>query len=114
MAEAAITPRTYIFVFIWLLALLAITIVLAFVPMGVWGTVVGYSIAMVKAVLIMLYFMHVRNASHLTWVFAGAAFLWLGILFVLTLSDYTTRGWLPLSESLRPAIEPLIPPPRDA
>jgi K+ transporter len=41
--------------------------------------------------LVILFFMHVRHSSHVTWVFAGAAFLWLGILLVLTMNDYVTR-----------------------
>jgi len=45
--------------------------------------------------LVIFYFMHVRYSSPLTWVFAGAGFLWLIILIVLTLSDFLTRNWLP-------------------
>ena len=44
--------------------------------------------------LIVLIFMHVRYSDRLTWVFAGAPFLWLAILIVLTLNDYFTRGLL--------------------
>jgi hypothetical protein len=36
----------------------------------------------------------VRSSGRLTWIVAGAAFLWLGILFSLTLTDFLTRGWL--------------------
>jgi cytochrome c oxidase subunit 4 len=46
--------------------------------------------------LVILYFMHVRWSSRLTWVFAGSGFLFLLILLVFTLSDFWTRGWLPL------------------
>ncbi|HEY3137015.1 MAG TPA: hypothetical protein VGL29_13375 [Blastocatellia bacterium] len=42
----------------------------------------------------MLYFMHVRWSSRLTWVFVCAGFFWLAIMVALTLSDYLTRGWL--------------------
>jgi cytochrome c oxidase subunit 4 len=48
----------------------------------------------VKAVLILLYFMHVRFSSKLVWIFAVAGFVWLAILIGLTLNDYITRSWL--------------------
>jgi len=51
-------------------------------------------IAGAKAVLVILYFMHVRYGTRLTWVFAGAGFYFLGILFFLTLNDVLTRSWL--------------------
>jgi cytochrome c oxidase subunit 4 len=55
---------------------------------------VALAIAGSKAVLIMLYFMHLRYSNRLTSVFAVAGFLWLAILIALCLSDYLTRGLL--------------------
>ena len=52
------------------------------------------SIACTKGLLVVLYFMHVKYSSKLTWVFAGSGVLWLLILFALTLSDYVSRGWI--------------------
>ena len=52
------------------------------------------SIACSKGLLVVLYFMHVKYSSKLTWVFAGSGVLWLLILFALTLSDYVSRGWI--------------------
>jgi hypothetical protein len=46
-------------------------------------------------VLVILFFMHVRHSSRLTWVFAAAAFLWLSLLLGLTMTDYLTRGDVP-------------------
>jgi cytochrome c oxidase subunit 4 len=51
------------------------------------------TIAVVKALLVLLYFMHLRYGSHLNWIFAGASFFWLAILLSLTVGDYLTRGW---------------------
>ena len=51
-------------------------------------------IAVVKAVLVLLFFMHLLHSTRLTWVVIGASLFWLGILMVLTLSDYLTRRWL--------------------
>jgi cytochrome c oxidase subunit 4 len=41
-----------------------------------------------------LYFMHVRWSSRLTWVVAASGFFWLLILFGLTMADYVSRGWV--------------------
>jgi len=43
----------------------------------------------------MLYFMHLRHSARLVWVFVGAGFAWLGIMFVLSLGDYLARSYLP-------------------
>jgi cytochrome c oxidase subunit 4 len=57
---------------------------------------VAITIAITKALLVMLYFMHVRYSGRLIWIFAGAGVFWFLILIVLTLADYLSRGWLPL------------------
>lgn len=57
------------------------------------NTVVALTIAVIKATLVVLYFMHVRYSTRLIWVVLVAGFFWLGILFVLTMSDYLSRGW---------------------
>jgi cytochrome c oxidase subunit 4 len=56
---------------------------------------VALGIATVKALLIMLYFMHVKSGPRTAKAFAGAGFLWLGILIVLTFADYLTRNHPP-------------------
>jgi cytochrome c oxidase subunit 4 len=43
-----------------------------------------------------LYFMHVRYSSRLIWLVIAAALFWLAIMFALTISDYSTRSWLPV------------------
>ena len=89
-----LSVRAYLLVFAALLALLLVTIGAAYLELGRLGLLVALAIASTKAVLIMLYFMHLRFSNRLTWVFAGAAFLWLGILLALSLTDYLSRGWL--------------------
>jgi cytochrome c oxidase subunit 4 len=64
------------------------------VDLGMWNTPVALIIATIKAVLVILFFMHVKYSTRLTWVVVIGSFLWLGVLFVLTFSDYLTRGWL--------------------
>ena len=93
-----ISVKTYLAVFAALLVLTALTTAIAFVDLGGVGNVaVALSIAIVKAALVALYFMHLRYSSPLTVIFAGAGLFWLGLLIVLTLSDYISRGWVSVS-----------------
>ena len=64
---------------------------------GQLNVIIALTIAVVKATLVVLYFMHVRYSSKLTWVFVCAGIIWLFILFAFTLSDYLTRGWVPIA-----------------
>ena len=86
--------RTYLLVFVILLILLGLTVGVAYLDLGLWSIVLAVTIATVKALLVILYFMHVRYSSRLIWLFAGVGFAWLGIMIVLTMSDYLSRGWL--------------------
>ena len=94
MSQHTIPIRTNLIIFAALLALLLLTIGAAYLDLGRFNFALAMAIATAKAVLILLYFMHVRYSSKLTWAFSSAAFLWLGILLVLSLNDYFTRGWL--------------------
>jgi cytochrome c oxidase subunit 4 len=85
-------------VIIWLMVLLVLTLVAAMFDFGKMSPIlaplniiIAVTIATAKAVLIILYFMHVRFSSKLTWVFAGAAFFWVVILFGFTMLDYFSR-----------------------
>jgi cytochrome c oxidase subunit 4 len=82
-------------VFAALMVLLGATVAIAYIHLGKLNIVAAVTIAFIKATLIILYFMHVRYSSRLLWIFVGAGFFWLGILFALSFSDYLTRGWLP-------------------
>jgi cytochrome c oxidase subunit 4 len=94
--EPFVSRKTYVFVFVALLALLAISILAASLDLGTLNATVALTIAILKALLIALYFMHLRYSAPLTWVVALGGAFWLGILLVLTMSDYLTRGWLPI------------------
>jgi cytochrome c oxidase subunit 4 len=93
-AEFQVPMSTYLAIFIALMVLLVITVVAAFLPLGQLNMIVAMTIATIKAVLVILYFMHVKFASRLTKVFVAAAFVWLAIMFVLTFADYVSRDWL--------------------
>jgi cytochrome c oxidase subunit 4 len=83
--------RVYYSVFAALVALLAATLGIAAVDLGRWSFPAAAAIATLKALLIALYFMHLRYSTALTWLIAGAGVFWLGILIGLTFSDYWTR-----------------------
>ena len=72
-----------------------LTVVVAKFDLGPFNNIVMLTVACAKALLVVLYFMHVRWSSRLTWVVAASGFLWLLIMFTLTMQDYMTRGWVP-------------------
>jgi cytochrome c oxidase subunit 4 len=86
--------KVYLTIFLALMGFTAITVAVAFVDLGPLSNVVMLGIAVVKATLVMLYFMHVRYSTRLIPVVVIGGVLWLVILFGFTMSDYMTRGWL--------------------
>jgi cytochrome c oxidase subunit 4 len=86
--------RTNIVVFVLLLFLLLLTVGAAYVPLGPLQFPVAMTIAAIKAVLIVLFFMHALDSHRLTLLIGVASLLWLAIMIGLTLSDYHSRGWL--------------------
>jgi cytochrome c oxidase subunit 4 len=96
-----ISTRVYFTVFLALLVLTGITTGVAFIDLGGnWNVAAAIVIAVAKALLVALYFMHLRYSSYLTLLFAGAGIFWLGILIVLTVSDYISRGWVSSFEAV--------------
>jgi len=91
MSQHIIPQRIYILVFVTLLLLTLLTVDIAFYDAGWLNLYIALTIATCKALLVVLYFMHVRYSPRLTWVFVGAGVFWLVILFVFTLMDYFTR-----------------------
>ena len=102
--EHVVSPRIYIVILLTLMMLLVLTVVAAFVDLdkllghghqgsAYWNMGVAILIAVAKAVLIILFFMHVKYSSRLVWAFAVAGFVWLGIMMTLTLSDYLSRNY---------------------
>jgi len=95
MSEHIVPVRIYLTIFLALLFGTGLTVAAAFVDFP-WqfNTVVALTIAVAKATLVVLYFMHVRYSPRLVWLIVGAALFWMGIMFSLTFSDYFTRNWL--------------------
>src|SRR5579862_6095791 len=95
MSEHIVSAKTNIAVWLTLLVLTGVTSGVAFIDLGPFNTVVALVIAVVKMLLVILFFMHVRYSSNLTKIVVLAGFFWLVILLSLTLSDFLTRGWTP-------------------
>ena len=84
----------YYLVFAALAVLLVLTLVAARLEFGRLNIVIAMGIAALKALLIVLYFMHVRYSAPLIRVVAFGGLLWLCLATLLTFSDYLTRGWV--------------------
>jgi len=98
MSEHIVSLKVYVAIFLALMAGTALTIWAGLHDFpGQLNVIIALTIAVIKATLVVLYFMHVRYSSRLVWVVFGSALFWLGILFALTLNDYWTRSWLPIS-----------------
>ena len=82
----------YVGFFLALMVLTAATVAVAYLDLGPFNTIVAMSIAATKALLVALYFMHLRWTSTLTRVFAVAALGWLALLIVLVLADVAARS----------------------
>jgi cytochrome c oxidase subunit IV len=95
MSEHIVSVRVYIVIFLALLVGTALTVFAGKQDFpGPLNVVIALTIAVIKATLVVLYFMHVRYSARLIWVILASALFWVGILFALTFSDYWTRGWL--------------------
>ena len=86
--------KLYFTVFAILMVGTAVTVLVAFYDLGPLNNVMMLTIAIVKAMFVILYFMHVRWSSRLTWVVVASGFFWLLIMFSFTMTDYMSRGWL--------------------
>jgi cytochrome c oxidase subunit 4 len=91
MSHTIVPTKTYVAIFGALMALLAITVGVAYIDLGKLNLAAAMAISVAKAALIVTFFMHLRYGRKLTWVFAGAGFFWLGIMLVLVMTDYATR-----------------------
>jgi cytochrome c oxidase subunit 4 len=98
-------------VYVGLMVLLALTVGANHLQLGKFALTVALLIAAMKAILVILYFMHVRFSSRMTAVFVTAGFLWLAIFFSLTFDDYLSRDWLTRTNDVTASPTPVPPPP---
>src|SRR2546423_683179 len=91
-----IAPQTYVIVCALLIVLTVLTVTVSFFDVaGIWHVTIGLTIGVVKASLVVLFFMHAIVSDRLTWVVIAAACFWLAILVVQTFADYFTREMIP-------------------
>jgi cytochrome c oxidase subunit 4 len=86
-------PKTYLTILIALMVLTATTTGAAYIEMGVFNPIVALGIACLKAVLVILFFMHIRYSSKVMMLTVGAGFFTFLVLITMTLSDYISRNW---------------------
>ena len=98
MAERTISVPTYVFVCVLLVLLTFLTVGVSFADLPpLWHVVAGMVIAACKASLVVVFFMHVLISLRVTWIVIVVVCFWVGVLFVLTLSDYFSRGMIPFT-----------------
>jgi cytochrome c oxidase subunit IV len=91
--EHHLPKNLYFVIFGALMALTALTVGLAFVNLGQMNIVVALAVAVIKASLVVMFFMHLKYESHLTKVVFGAGVFWL-VLLLGIIMDYVTRSWM--------------------
>jgi len=95
MSHPVVPVKIYVGVFLALIALTITTVAVSKIELGEYNFVAAITIAVVKATLVILFFMHVKQSSAMTKLFVVAGFFWMAILFVFTLGDYFSRNWQP-------------------
>lgn len=84
---------SYFVIFFVLMILTVVTVWVSRIDLGALNTTVAMAIAILKATVVILWFMHVIHSPRLTWIVVISSFLWLAVMFVLFFADYATRGW---------------------
>jgi cytochrome c oxidase subunit 4 len=94
MSEHVVSVKTYFLIFAALLALTLVTTEVAFLDLGPFNVVAALVIALCKAALVVLFFMHVRWSRRIIWLNILAGAMWMVILLGLTLTDFFSRDWI--------------------
>ncbi|MBZ5592499.1 MAG: cytochrome C oxidase subunit IV family protein [Acidobacteriia bacterium] len=95
MAEHIVTKKQYSYVFGALLLLTFVTTSVGMMDLGRLNVIVALVIAVIKALLVVLFFMHIYWSTKLNKLVVVAGVAWLALLLWLTLTDVLSRGWLP-------------------
>lgn len=93
MSEPVSSVKTFIGVFVALLMLTGATVAVSYANLGPFSPIMALTIATIKALLVILFFMEVRYVPKMTMVIIISGIFWLGILLALSMTDYITRAW---------------------
>jgi len=93
MSAHVLPKSTYYLIFFSLMVLTAITVAVAFVNLGSLNFPIAIAVAITKATLVVLFFMHVKYSSRMTKMVVGLAVFFLLVMLGLTMTDYATRDW---------------------
>ncbi|MBB6146456.1 cytochrome c oxidase subunit 4 [Silvibacterium bohemicum] len=88
-----VSPTVYAVIFGLLLLCTALTVGASYLEMGIFNPIVALGIAVFKAVIVVLFFMHVKYSSKLTKLTVAAGFFTFIVLITMTLTDYLSRAW---------------------
>ena len=92
-AHHVVPKKIYYTIFGLLMFSTYLTVQIAFMDLGPLNTIAALVIATFKATIVVLFFMHVKYSTRLTWAVVLGSLFWLGILITLTMADYLTRAW---------------------
>jgi cytochrome c oxidase subunit 4 len=95
MTEHIVTKKQYALIFGILMVLTLATTAIGMIDLGRLNVVVALVIATIKALLVVLFFMHIYWSSKLNKLVVVSGVAWLALLLWLTLTDIFSRGWLP-------------------
>lgn len=105
MAGHVLSKKLYVTIFVLLILLTALTTGVAYIDLGAWNIVAALAIAVVKASLVVLFFMHLKYTPGMARIALAAAVGWLAILLVLTFADLHTRRWTPVPQSWQASVK---------
>jgi cytochrome c oxidase subunit 4 len=109
MSQQIVPLKTYVTVFVSLIGLTLLTTGVAFIDLGPFNTVVALVIAFCKMLLVIFFFMHLRQSGGLVRIVLLAGFFWLALLIGLTTADYRTRNWTPAPDAWSTTAPPTHP-----
>ena len=92
-ATHIVSPKVYGVIFASLLFFTGLTVAASYLELGVFNAVVALAIACVKAVLVILFFMHIKYSSRLTKLTVAAGFFTFFVLITMSMTDYISRAW---------------------
>jgi len=91
ISHPVLPAKIYVLIWLALITLLLLTLGSAYLRLGGVNGAINLAIAVVKAVLVMIFFMHLRSGHYLLRIVAAAGFFWLALLIGLAFTDIGGR-----------------------